>query len=250
MALADTILIDLNDDTQKIAAYNVLVHSLPRANYFLIRALSAYLITVVNSSDVNKMGIRNVCIVFSPTLNIPSPVFGMFLSAFDAIFEQQKPSLDTSKIPALAITESSPDALTPENVRSPRKQLFSDIPTPLYNQPSFSHSKTHVAGDTALKSSGGHTSDTGFIPMQPAYDGPVGIPYHQTQEPGSVTVPGPEYAVSRPRNLGTGSNDKQSRRESSMLFMGSGPQTDILSTTQGGATGQFNEPNAYDRDGK
>ena len=232
---------DVKDDTKKIAAYNFLVHRLPRANFFLIRALSAYLITIVNASDVNKMGIRNVCIVFSPTLNIPTPVFGMFLSAFDEIFEED--AVDPSAVPALEVTSSSPDALTPEDIRSPRKQMFSDaLPTPSYNQESFAansmnsmlfndvngnNSTNYHANNQANQQT---NNDTGFIPMQPAYEGsgPISIPYSQTQAPGSVTVPGPEYAVARPRNLAPGGSNKARRRESSMLLMGAGQRKNSL----------------------
>lgn len=40
-------------------ALKILVHRLPRANHSLLRALSAFLITIVNNSDQNKMTVRN-----------------------------------------------------------------------------------------------------------------------------------------------------------------------------------------------
>ena len=234
--------LDLKEDSKKIIAYNLLVHRLPKPNFCLIRALSAYLITVVNASDVNKMGVRNVCIVFSPTLNIPNPVLGMFLSAFDDIFEKRIPVEEASSIPQLEITSSSPDALTPEDIRSPRKQMFSDpIPTPSYNQDSFAgNSMNAMLANSHHQPSNPPSNDTGFIPMQPAYDeaGPISVPYNQTQEPGSVTVPGPEYAVVRPRNLAPGGNAKSRRRESAMLQMGAGQSKSSLTMMRGDDDGK------------
>jgi hypothetical protein len=63
-----------------------LVSHLPVANYTLLRALVAHLLRIVQKSDINKMNIRNVGIVFSPTLNIPAGVFTLFMSQFDYIF--------------------------------------------------------------------------------------------------------------------------------------------------------------------
>lgn len=232
--------LDIKEDSKKVVAFNLLVHRLPKPNYCLIRALSAYLITVVSASHINKMGVRNVCIVFSPTLNIPNPVLGMFLSAFDDIFEKPVPAEGVSNIPQLEVTSSQGDALTPEDIRSPRKQMFSDpIPTPSYNQDSFTAGNSNSLGamlaggqqqQQQQQSSSNHVNhDTGFIPLQPAYENnailPPSISYSsQTQESGSSTTvnPGPEYAVVRPRNLAPGGTAKSRRRESAMLFMGGG----------------------------
>ena len=234
--------LDLKEDSKKIAAYNLLVHRLPKPNYCLIRALSAYLITIVNASDVNKMGVRNVCIVFSPTLNIPNPVFGMFLSAFDEIFEKRVPAEEASSVPQLEDISAPPDTLTPEDIRSPRKQMFSDpIPTPSYNQDSFSgNSMNAMLAHNHHQPNSRLNNDTGFIPMQPAYEeqGPISVPYTQTPEPGTVTVPGPEYAVARPRNLAPGGNAKSRRRESSMLIMGPGQTKSSLPMMRGDDDGQ------------
>jgi RalA-binding protein 1 len=48
--------------------------------------LISFLIKIIDHSDVNKMTVRNVGIVFSPTLNIPAPVFAMFLQNYEVIF--------------------------------------------------------------------------------------------------------------------------------------------------------------------
>lgn len=200
---------DLSNKSKKIAAYNELAHKLPIPNFTLLRALSAFLIRVINNSEVNKMSIRNVGIVFSPTLNIPAPVFSMFLTEFDTIFGD--PMVDNN-----ATLEVVRESLTPEDIRSPRRQMFSDIPTPSYTQDTFTswnHSNEHSLHDPNNK----NKNDTGFIPLQPAYETSLS----QSQQD-SVTMPGPEYAVARPRNLAPNGATKARRRESSMLLMGPG----------------------------
>lgn len=195
-------------------AYNHLVHKLPTANFTLIRALAAFLITIVNNSDVNKMTIRNVGIVFSPTLNIPAPVISMFLTELEAIFGE--PLDDTTAVPSLEVTSNEP--LTPEDIRSPRRQMFSDIPTPSYNQNTFPNIPNQIPNSIHLTPSydqvlhdSHNDHDTGFAPMQPSYD--------TSSQQGQVTLPGHEYAVARPRNLAPGGAAKARRRESSMFLM-------------------------------
>jgi RalA-binding protein 1 len=56
---------------------------LPLSNYTLLRFLSAHLIHVVQNEKVNKMSLRNVGIVFSPTLGMPAPLFALLLKEFD-----------------------------------------------------------------------------------------------------------------------------------------------------------------------
>ncbi|KAL6716334.1 Rho GTPase activating protein [Lecanora helva] len=200
------------DKSTKITAFNALVHQLPKPNFTLLRALSSFLITVVSNYEINKMSIRNVGIVFSPTLNIPAPVFSMFLTDFDAIFGEKPEDA------AVPIVERAPEeTLTPEDIRSPRRQMFSDIPTPSYNQDTFSEDgSTAIRPQTSTPEHALHGSyvngDTGFVPLQPSYSSPA--PEHEP-----ITVPGPEYAVARPRNLAPGGPAKTRRRESSMLLM-------------------------------
>lgn len=217
--------LDLTEKPKKIAAYNVLVQRLPKPNFTLLRALSAFLINIINNSEINKMTMRNVGIVFSPTLNIPTPVLSMFLTEFDAVFRE---NLEATKIPSLEVTASEP--LTPEDIRSPRRQMFSDIPTPSYAQDTFSASNSHLSHSyqQAPSSHSMDARDTGFIPLQPAYE----TSKSQAQQ-GSVTVPGPEYAVARPRNLPAGGAAKARRRESSMLLMGPGQRKSSLPMVNG-----------------
>jgi len=104
---------EMQDQSQKLAALSELVARLPQPNATLLKYLISFLIKIIDNSDVNKMNVRNVGIVFSPTLNIPAPVFAMFLQNFEAIFginpadyelpvpepeftQERRPSLPTS----------------------------------------------------------------------------------------------------------------------------------------------------------
>lgn len=191
------------------------MYQLPKPNFTLLRSLSAFLITIINNADVNKMSIRNVGIVFSPTLNIPAPVLAMFLTEYDAVFGEAP---DDCSISPVGLTSNEP--LTPEDIRSPRRQMFSDIPTPSYDQDTFpskahhyvSHHSSNASYEKARQESY-LSNDTGFVPMQPIYN-------EFAPQQKSATAPSPEYAVARPRNLAAGGTAKARRRESSMLLMG------------------------------
>ncbi|KAI7860175.1 hypothetical protein BDC45DRAFT_529793 [Circinella umbellata] len=78
--------IDLLDRKDRINELGRLVSLLPLANYTLLRVLSAHLIGVIRNSDINKMTMRNVSIVFSLTLGIPATVFNLLMSEFEYIF--------------------------------------------------------------------------------------------------------------------------------------------------------------------
>lgn len=59
---------------------------LPLANYRLLRAFVAHLIPIVQNSDLNKMTVDNLGIIFSPTLCIPLGAFVLMLGEFDRVF--------------------------------------------------------------------------------------------------------------------------------------------------------------------
>jgi RalA-binding protein 1 len=80
------VLIDFVDAQERIKELSQLIASLPIANYSLLRALTAHLILIVQNSGINKMTMRNVGIVFSPTLGIPAGVFSLMLGEFNRVF--------------------------------------------------------------------------------------------------------------------------------------------------------------------
>ncbi|OAX84277.1 hypothetical protein ACJ72_01366 [Emergomyces africanus] len=195
--------LELDDKQKKIAAFNGLVHRLPRSNLILLKALSQYLIDIINNSDVNKMTVRNVGIVFAPTLNIPAPVFSMFLTDFESIFGEpvSEFSIHAAAPPVeLPAENNNKKSLDPEDIRSPRHQMFSDLPTPSYNQSSFQQQQQQQQSSSSAAPQHWHQSDltpqeaqhahsaqllreqqrdrdrsrdkfdTGFIPMHPTYE--------------------------------------------------------------------------------
>jgi len=78
--------IDFVDAQERIKELSQLIAALPIANYSLLRALTAHLILIVQNSNVNKMTMRNVGIIFSPTLGIPAGVFSLMLGEFNRVF--------------------------------------------------------------------------------------------------------------------------------------------------------------------
>ncbi|KAL1965598.1 hypothetical protein VTN77DRAFT_5275 [Rasamsonia byssochlamydoides] len=208
--------LDLDDKEKKIAAFNSLVYRLPKPNLALLRALVQFLIEIVNNSDVNKMTVRNVGIVFAPTLNIPAPVFSMFLTDFDAIFGNPP---DSTKTVELSVDSS----LTPQDVRSPRRQIFSEIPTPAYNQTSF-HTSEELSAQPSHDLKANY--DTGFIPMQPTYDqSRSGSEPHQRQIDHAQIPSHNRMLAPNADNL---RSTKAKRRESSLLFMDLGSRKSAL----------------------
>ena len=221
--------LDLNGKKEKIAAFNTLVHRLPPPNFWLLRALSQYLLEVVNNSEKNKMSMRNVGIVFAPTLNIPAPVFAQFLSDFDAVFD----SGVTPEGQVRRVEVNMPTSLAPVDIRSPRHQMFSDLPTPAYSRTSFAKGpplSSFPTQSTAASQRAESPEDVGFTPLQPSYEARQhssnahGLSHGQQlytvmQQPPASSQP--EYGslnmMMTPENAPT---LKAKRRESSMLFLG------------------------------
>ncbi|KAF3904073.1 hypothetical protein ABW21_db0203862 [Orbilia brochopaga] len=102
------------DKINRINRLNALVHELPIENFTLLRLLASHLITVVENADVNKMTVKNVGIVFSPTLNIPAGVFSLFIMDFASIFI--RPGEEGYEV---ASYDSPSDALQPSSYVQP-----------------------------------------------------------------------------------------------------------------------------------
>ncbi|KAI9839644.1 MAG: hypothetical protein M1819_002270 [Sarea resinae] len=211
--------LDVEDREQKLDMYNVLVHKLPPENWEVLKVLSSFLLNIVNHSDINKMTVRNVGIVFSPTLNIPAPIFSMFLTDFDRIFASE---LDESHSPTIEVSAAP---LTPEDIRSPRRQMFSELPTPSYNQTSFRNQQQQ---QQVGRNPSSNAYDTGFIPLQPSYEPPTPsfqptIYAQGTNSPSFPPSSGDGFAsLNGALSSGTPQSAKARRRESSMLAMGMG----------------------------
>ncbi|KAG0173316.1 hypothetical protein DFQ29_007995 [Apophysomyces sp. BC1021] len=131
--------IDLIDRRERVNELGRLVSMLPIANYTLLRTLTAHLIRVVQNSETNKMTVRNVGIVFSPTLGIPAGIFSLFLSEFDYIFwtndEAVNTSPDDQAYPPLESSPLSPSSPPPEDLES----LHPTQPAPLVGRRRVHH---------------------------------------------------------------------------------------------------------------
>ncbi|KAJ4300897.1 Rho GTPase activating protein [Kalmusia sp. IMI 367209] len=225
--------LDLDERSKKIQAFNVLVHKLPRVNFELLRHMSSFLIEIVDNAAINKMTVRNVGIVFAPTLNIPAPLISFFLTDFQDIFGTP---IDEANSP---IQEIRTTTHLGDEIRSPRHQMFSDIPTPAYNETSFQpqvplnqqqwngrppsafpmgNAPNYPPPQPPQQQQQQHTQyagyDTGFIPVRPSYDSPG---YEQQYQGGEGYG-----SLNSARQSGNAREQKQKRRESGMLLMNMG----------------------------
>ncbi|KAI5480828.1 RalA-binding protein 1 [Pseudohyphozyma bogoriensis] len=78
--------IDLKERKDRVNALGKLVARLPIEEYTLFRFFFAHLCVIAQNAEVSKMNLRNLGIVFSPTLAIPAPLFSLLLSEFDLVF--------------------------------------------------------------------------------------------------------------------------------------------------------------------
>ncbi|KAG8991401.1 hypothetical protein FRB90_001358, partial [Tulasnella sp. 427] len=91
--------IDLANHDERVDELASLVSQLPVPNYCLLRALTAHLILVVQHAHINKMTMRNVGIVFSPTLGIPAGVFSLMMGEFERVFNVNVTGTDALRSP-------------------------------------------------------------------------------------------------------------------------------------------------------
>ncbi|KAF2832547.1 RhoGAP-domain-containing protein [Ophiobolus disseminans] len=216
--------LDMDERNKKIQTFNVLVHKLPQANFELLRHLSSFLIEIVDNSGLNKMTVRNVGIVFAPTLNIPAPLISFFLTDFADIFGT---ALDEANSPIHEIRGNT-SYLGDDAIRSPRRQMFSDLPTPAYNQTSFQqhydrqpqqyqslNAPSYPPPQPPQQQAQNSGYDSGFTPLRPSYDTPSYEQPYQGEGYGSLngTV-----------QSGNAKEQRQRRRESGMLLMNMGGQ--------------------------
>ncbi|KAF2133998.1 RhoGAP-domain-containing protein [Dothidotthia symphoricarpi CBS 119687] len=243
--------LDMDERSKKIQTFNVLVHKLPAANFQLLRHLSSLLIEVVDNCELNKMTVRNVGIVFAPTLNIPAPLISFFLTDFPDIFGT---ALDEANSPIHEIRVNN-SLLGGDAIRSPRRQMFSDLPTPAYNETTFQQSYERPLPQYQNSSGLSHSPppqqqqqqqlqpqqqqqqqqqqtagyDAGFIPIRPSYEPPSYDTSFQGDGYGSLNS-----AV----QSGTPREQRQRRRESGMLLMNMGMANGQRKGSNGSAASQ------------
>jgi RalA-binding protein 1 len=222
----------MDERSKKIQSFNVLVHKLPRVNFELLRHVASFLIEIVENAGVNKMTVRNVGIVFAPTLNIPAPLISFFLTDYSDIFGTP---IDEANSPIHEIQNTT--SQLGDEIRSPRRQMFSDIPTPAYNETTFQDSfqqpaqqrqdrppssfplglspPSHAPPQPSQQQHPQYAGyETGFIPLRPSYEAPAYEQQYQ-QADGFGSLNG---AVKG----GSAREQRQRKRESGMLLMNMG----------------------------
>ncbi|KAJ3350692.1 hypothetical protein HDU91_006214 [Kappamyces sp. JEL0680] len=144
----------MNFFQQKITEVSKLIASLPLPNYACLRALLAHLLRVVQKSDVNKMTVRNISIVFSPTLGVPAGLFTLFLAEFSTVFAwgvtdktRQSHGAGSSAVPILM-------SVTPETVEE-NKPPTREEPPPAVVTPQTAQSTIPSTADSSRNHSSG-----------------------------------------------------------------------------------------------
>ncbi|SEI34671.1 YALIA101S05e07910g1_1 [Yarrowia lipolytica] len=88
---------EIPDIVNRIYELKTLVKQLPAESRDLLFVLAQYLCKIIEHQDYNKMNLRNVGIVFSPTVNVPAGIFVLFLTDFDCIFGDAQPRTDINR---------------------------------------------------------------------------------------------------------------------------------------------------------
>ncbi|KAK9374482.1 uncharacterized protein V1513DRAFT_400641 [Lipomyces chichibuensis] len=85
--------VEIQNRQSRLDMLYILLRQLPPENFSLLKALSRFLIKIVENSDQNKMNIRNVGIVFAPTLNISNALVQIFIADYALLFIDKKLSI-------------------------------------------------------------------------------------------------------------------------------------------------------------
>ncbi|KAI1333224.1 hypothetical protein F5Y16DRAFT_6781 [Xylariaceae sp. FL0255] len=229
--------IEMANHREKIMTLSELVQRLPLANETLLKYLIAFLIKIINHADMNKMTVRNVGIVFSPTLNIPAPIFALLLQNYSGIFGIEPEEYELSPISTMDAIEPPPRRPSTVGViESPHRQRFMEqvqqrstpTPPPMTAMSSLRGTATPPPRQTyepqylAQQGSGSQATtrpayESGFV-VPPSYD-PTSMQAHSMKQP---TYDRPHYGFEQDYsggNLEAPASNKSKRRESSM-FMG------------------------------
>jgi hypothetical protein len=129
--------VEVADRNTKINNLISLVSKLPMCNYACLRVLLGHLLSVVKHSDKNKMTVRNISIVFSPTLGIPAGLFTLMLAEFSIIFSwkchdaSRMPSKEKKSIPSEQIEQAIQERkeLAAQSSNSNKPTLLSEAVT-------------------------------------------------------------------------------------------------------------------------
>lgn len=238
---------EMEDKHKKIIALNELVHRLPIENFTLLQALSGHLIRIIDNAAVNKMTVRNVGIVFSPTLNIPAQVFALFLQEHHDIFGEEREQ-DYSSEEHHQQQQNDTNLLTPHqneklrqpsftnqerpNLEPPRSATLPLSPSfkPTYDIPHYDRPHPHYS-----QGNQGNPHRTSYLPPDPNQQQNPTQQQMQEQfqkQQNAVTSNQNQFGQDSPGGLDVKSA-KARRRESSMMMgvlgIGGGMRKSILS---------------------
>jgi RalA-binding protein 1 len=146
-------------------------------------------------------------------LNIPAPLIQLFLTDYPAIFGDE---VKTKQSPIKEMQATSYNAPS-DGIRSPRHQMFSDLPTPAYNQSAFNQQA--LSGFQPLAPSQSKRN-TYAPPRQAQPLGDSGFPAPPVYQAGGAGEFASLNALSVPGGDAVGG--KRNRRESSMIGMNYG----------------------------
>ncbi|PFH60491.1 hypothetical protein XA68_10881 [Ophiocordyceps unilateralis] len=249
---------EIADREEKIAALSELAKRLPQANATLLKYLISFLIKIINNAGVNKMTARNVGIVFSPTLNIPAPVFALFLQHYEGIFgidperyELPSPSAEQERRRTtraldggpMRASDMPPRRPSPAGSGSPQRQTRPDArrenprstPTPPLTQ----MSRGSMTPTPPLSAARPKTYEPSWrpqheslrqqpveavanVPLRPAYESCYGLPTgHELYSMIQPQRPTPGYERKYDDvSSGSQSPDPSGRRRESTVYMG------------------------------
>lgn len=82
-----------NNPSQIALEFRTIINSgvVSQNNISLMYALFELLLRIYQNKDINKMSIKNICIVFSPTLKLPAAILQPFIADFECIFNNSEP---------------------------------------------------------------------------------------------------------------------------------------------------------------
>ncbi|KAI0160258.1 hypothetical protein GGR57DRAFT_413524 [Xylariaceae sp. FL1272] len=228
---------EMANHREKIMVLSELVQRLPLANVTLLKYLIAFLIKIINHADMNKMTVRNVGIVFSPTLNIPAPIFALLLQNFAGVFGIEAEEYELS--PIVPEIESPLEAQprrpsTAGMAESPHRQRLMEqmhqrsTPTPPPGT-GMSTSRQNATPPPRQMYDAQYLQQPGSrqVSSRPAYESGFSVP--SGLDPASIqpaafkqpTYDRPHYgyAPSQEQDPNASFTSKSKRRESSMFMM-------------------------------
>ncbi|KAJ8331494.1 Rho GTPase activating protein [Batrachochytrium dendrobatidis] len=152
-------LIDCADRSTRVTELTRLISMLPIANYTLLKVVLGHLIRVVQRSEVNKMSVKNINIVFSPTLGIPANILILMMAEYQNIFSWSLNDPERGHNLPSSSTDSAP---IQSNKSLPEQQSFS-ISEP---KPIIEHSET-ASDYQKPRHSTHHRTDSRSEPLEP-----------------------------------------------------------------------------------